>query len=304
MNQRDASGRRMPTGFEIINSVCNPGKRYALHISGGRTSAYMLKLFVDVFGGQLLPNVKAIFTNTGKERVETLDFLHELETRWGVDLVWLEYVYRSDAAGGARDPRHAFKIVDYYTASREGQPFEALIKAKKMLPNQAMRFCTVELKIETARRYCNRVLGWDNRDMLSILGIRHDEPARWGKALFEHCKVIYPLVDLGVDEDSVLAYWSGMSFDLQLRPDEGNCDLCFLKGKAKLIRLIRERPESVIWWQKMEQYRKSVDRSGGKPGLMRFRDSYRYEDLERLSHSLLDFGDEDDTGGIDCFCGD
>ena len=41
-------------------------------------------------------------------------------------------------------------------------------------------------------------------------------------------------------------------WDLELRPDEGNCDLCFLKGADKLYVLIQERPESVAWWAEWE----------------------------------------------------
>lgn len=62
-----------------------------LSISGGRTSAYMLRMVLDAHGGALPPDVLAIFANTGKEMPETLDFIEECSQRWSVPIKWLEY---------------------------------------------------------------------------------------------------------------------------------------------------------------------------------------------------------------------
>jgi hypothetical protein len=37
-----------------------------------------------------------------------------------------------------------------------------------------------------------------------------------------------------------------------LQPHEGNCDLCFLKGRRKLVNLIRDRPDLAAWWIEQE----------------------------------------------------
>lgn len=50
----------------------------------------------------------------------------------------------------------------------------------------------------------------------------------------------------------VRAFWRDQPFDLQLQPHEGNCDLCFLKGKDKLDAIIRADPARVAWWSAME----------------------------------------------------
>src|SRR5215467_10187576 len=102
-------------------------------ISGGRTSGFMLHEIIKAEGGTLPEYIVPIFTNTGKERPETLDFIERMSQRWGVKIVWLEY--RHDAP-------HKFIEVDYATASRDGRPFDEIIKAKHFLPSVVQRFCT------------------------------------------------------------------------------------------------------------------------------------------------------------------
>ena len=62
-----------------------------ISFSGGRTSAYMLWHILDAHDGKLPDDVHVCFANTGKEREETLRFVHECATRWGVRVRWLEW---------------------------------------------------------------------------------------------------------------------------------------------------------------------------------------------------------------------
>ena len=96
-----------------------------ISFSGGRTSAYMLYKVLEAHGGKLPDEAVVCFANTGKEEESTLQFVHDCETNWNVPIVWLEYQ--------AENPK--FKVVDFKTASREGEPFEALIKKRSYLPN-------------------------------------------------------------------------------------------------------------------------------------------------------------------------
>ena len=57
--------------------------------SGGRTSAFMARALQLRYEGKR--ELIFIFANTGKERIETLDFINECETRWNLNCVWLEY---------------------------------------------------------------------------------------------------------------------------------------------------------------------------------------------------------------------
>jgi len=138
--------------------------------SGGLTSGYMLYHIIEAFGGKLPDDVKVIFNNTGKERLETLKFVERCSVEWGVDIIWLEYIStpKNRPLGKARNGKmesayeHGFKIVNYATASQNGEPLEAVIRARNMLPNVMARFCTVECKIRLwaigyRARVCSRI---------------------------------------------------------------------------------------------------------------------------------------------------
>ena len=58
-----------------------------INVSGGRTSAYMLRRILDACDGALSADVHAVFANTGKERAETLTFLHRCAEEWGIRIV-------------------------------------------------------------------------------------------------------------------------------------------------------------------------------------------------------------------------
>ena len=102
-------------------------KPAVISFSGGRTSAYLLKRIVDAYGGRLPDGVFVAFSNTGMERPETLDFVDICGREWGVSIHWLEFLW---------DAPHRTRIVDHATASRNGEPYAALIDRKGFLPSQ------------------------------------------------------------------------------------------------------------------------------------------------------------------------
>lgn len=210
-----------------------------ISFSGGRTSGYMLRKVLDA---GLDADVHVLYANTGKEREETLDFIYEVETVWGVPIHWLE-----------RGPEGKVVEVDYGSASRDGEPFVRLIRKRNFLPNPIMRFCTSELKIRVMKQW---MLAQGYKHWTNVVGIRHDEPRRVSRLLApnkDRWEVALPLHDAKVTEPDVMAFWAAQPFDLRLRQDEGNCDLCFLKGRSKREYLIRKRPESADWWIEQEE---------------------------------------------------
>jgi len=84
------------------------------------------------------------------------------------------------------------------------------------------------------------------------LGIRFDEPKRINKNTDK--KIIYPFVDyLPLTKQMVQEWWSKQSFDLNIHPDEGNCDNCWKKDFPRLARNMLRNPKSFEWWEEMER---------------------------------------------------
>lgn len=229
--------------FEVSGPTC-------ISFSGGRTSGYMLWLTLQAHGWKLPQDTHVVFANTGKEEEATLRFVRDCAERWDVPIVWVEY--RPDGDG--------WTTVDFSTASRNGEPFDALIRKRNYLPNPVARFCTVELKILRAVDYM-RSLGYDEHE--NIVGIRADEPRRVAKVRADPSggtkgvERRMPLADAGISKWDVMRFWQANDFDLAL-PNiggttmHGNCDLCFLKNSAIVMSLISEKPSRGVWWAAKE----------------------------------------------------
>jgi 3'-phosphoadenosine 5'-phosphosulfate sulfotransferase (PAPS reductase)/FAD synthetase len=276
--------------FKINGPTC-------ISFSGGRTSAYMLWRVLQSNGG--LPNDAVVcFANTGKEDEATLRFVDRCSKEWGVPIVWLEYRY-------SEETKDRFSVVDFESASRNGEPFEALIRSRNYLPNPVSRFCTVELKVRVMHRYLKSI-GWTEWD--SMLGIRADEPRRLAKIgnqdYGKHEEKIAPLGPAGVTKKMVGEFWRSMPFDLELPNNNGvtvhgNCDLCYLKGASQILSLIQEKPERAVWWARME----SLALASAPSGAVFRSDRPSYAEMLKFTEVQMTMFTHD-TQSIDCFCGD
>lgn len=306
--------------FKIVGPTC-------VNVSGGRTSAYLLKRVIESNGG-IPDDTHLIFCNTGKEDEATLKFVNDISLNWGVPITWLEYRYSPQATPTRallRAMAHSiepaltevvsmgqqFEVVTYETASRNGEPFEAIIRQRGgVLPNPRSRYCSSEMKTRTIHRYL-RSLGI--QDWETMLGIRADEPRRVAKFRFNpHPEtqdefVRIPLADAFVTAGAVGEFWRAQSFDLALpnnggKTIHGNCDLCFLKTGASLVSLIAEKPERGVWWAKQEKQAEAVAHGDG----CRFRiDRPGYGSMYDFARSQADmYGFDGDEEAISCFCGD
>jgi hypothetical protein len=208
-------------------------KPLVISFSGGRTSAYMTVKLLEKYKGKR--DIHIVFANTGKEREETLKFVHDCDVNFGWGVVWIE----------RDDTDNLYKIVDYYTASRNGEPFEILIK-KYGIPNTPFPHCTREMKTRVITKYTKDVVG-NEYDM--ALGIRADEPKR----IKPKEQIVYPLVyEFPSTKIMVNKWWQNQPFNLELKGYEGNCDLCWKKSKRKLLTILLEKPELAVWWNEME----------------------------------------------------
>lgn len=270
-----------------------------ISFSGGRTSGYMLWRILQAHGGTLPDDVQVTFANTGKEMLQTLNFVRDCGQRWGVDIVWLEYADHDE-------PRQRWRQVTYETASRAGEPFKALIGRKQYLPNPVTRFCTIELKIRAIKLFAQQSLGW--KHWTNILGLRADEPGRVARSRRPHNEVwenAMPLATAGITKADVAEFWRRQNFDLTLpniigKTALGNCDLCFLKSAATIGAIMRANPESARWWIEAE-----AETRASKPSGARFRtDRPGYAEMSKAvrEQRTFDFGTRDEL--IDCFCGE
>ena len=279
---------------------------HVLNVSGGLSSAYMLWLHLQENGGQLADGTIALFANTGKEREETLHFVAELTANWGVPITWLEYRYHPERRGRRKgEMKNDYEIVDYESASRDGQPFEQLIVGHRYLPNQATRMCTQELKVETFRRYLRYGLGAES--WMDSLGIRFDERRRWTRR-FNDPGLLFPLVTARVTKKDVQDFWDTQNFRLEIPSWKGNCDLCFLKGKTNLIHTMRNEPELAEWWIDKERMASAwrSDRSVMDEETTRFSKRHSFDELlvESRQPQMFDVVNLEDEPAPDCWCGD
>ena len=280
-----------------------------ISFSGGRTSAYMLRHIVDAYGGRLPDSVSVIFANTGLERPETLEFVDVCGRAWGVEIVWVEYLW---------DAPHRTRVVDFATASRNGEPYAALIDRKGFVPCVGIRFCSGDLKRDRIESYARHRLGL--KRWHSVIGLRADEQRRVLRMRAMNCgsrtgaHAALPLADAGVRQPDVLEWWKRQPFDLGIPSYAGNCDLCYLKGRTKLIHLIREDPTLADWW--IEQEAKVANRTGpdGRAceSMKRFRLGETYAELKAAALAHRDLFDEDaassgesaGSDSFDCHCTD
>lgn len=283
-----------------------------ISFSGGRTSAFMLKQILDAWHGKLPDDVHVTFANTGKEREETLRFVHECQTRWGVPVKWLEFKHRKRGEPFSS----GYEEVGYNSASRNGEPFEAMLKTRgSYLPNNQTRFCTIDLKIKVMKNYA-KAQGWKN--WKNVVGLRADEMHRVFKAIErnesgkEPYVTVMPMASVGRELSGygrtvrdVEEFWNAQDFDLQLSSYEGNCDLCFLKSRGKLMKLIRDNPELADWWIAVEE--KRLQRSDGLvskgSGQFRIDESYKaLRDFAIASPELPMFDDDEHDAECGLLC--
>ena len=139
---------------------------------------------------------------TRVEREETLEFVDKCDKHFNLGVVWIEADIKSGKGNGTD-----FKVVDFKTASRKGEPFKELIK-KYGLPSKLYRHCTRELKETPLRKYAHKYFG--HKKWQIALGIRADEPHRVNR---NRKNTLYPLADINVDEKFIRTWWDKQPFE-------------------------------------------------------------------------------------------
>jgi len=273
-------------------------KNILIAFSGGRTSAFMAKLMLE------LPKYKEsdviiVYANTGKEGEETLEFIDKCDKEFNLNLIWIEADVTQEKGRGTE-----YKVVTFKTASRKGEPFEQVIK-KYGLPSRLYRHCTRELKDVPIYKYGKDI--FKTSDFYRAIGIRADEPHRIGSKK----NTFYPLAEMGFTEEIIRNWWDRQSFDLKLKDYQGNCDLCFLKSIRKKLTILSEDELKAEWWDNMEskyskQYQDKFDvyRNISIDELLdkskrTFRKAMDKHEISKQQQTLFD---ADIDMEFDCFC--
>jgi 3'-phosphoadenosine 5'-phosphosulfate sulfotransferase (PAPS reductase)/FAD synthetase len=217
-------------------------KKLIISFSGGETSAFMSQWILNNKKDEF--EIVCVFANTGQENEETLDFVEKCDKEFNLNLVWVEAVINPKFGEGVRH-----RIVDYKTASRNGQPFEDLI-SKMGMPNQSAPFCTRDLKLNPIKSYL-RSIGW--KKYWTAIGIRADEFDRINPNRLKE-RLYYPLVsDIQMTKPMVNFWWNQQPFRLNLKGYQGNCKWCYKKSTNKLLTICVENPEYFDFPKKMEE---------------------------------------------------
>jgi Phosphoadenosine phosphosulfate reductase family len=197
-----------------------------INFSGGRSSALMTIL--------LKPTVHDIvlFCDTGREVDGTYQFIDDFEKNEGIKVH--RAIYKNKNAPHLSG-------------------FDAITVNRRRVPNIMERYCTKYLKTLMAKRFLRplKIGHYHN-----YIGFRSDEPDRVTGYVNYAAKAtpVFTLFDMGVIKADVMAYWKAKPYDLNIPPIMGNCDLCFLKGKNAIIRILQHHPELAEKWIKDERH--------------------------------------------------
>jgi hypothetical protein len=226
-------------------------EKLLVSFSGGETSAYMLWWILKNWSNKY--QIKVVFANTGQENEETLLFVKKCSEYFEVEVVWVEAFVNPENRKGT-----THRIVNFETASRNGEPFEAVI-AKYGIPNPATPHCNRELKLNAINSYMKSI-GW--RKYFTAIGIRVDEFDRMNAKKKER-KLLYPLIkEKPMSKKKINQWWSLQPFRLELKGYQGNCKTCWKKSDAKLFTLIKEDFSQFNFFSAMERkYEKFIPES-------------------------------------------
>lgn len=186
-----------------------------LNFSGGQSSAYMTLL-------EYKPETDyVVFCDTGREHPKTYKFINDFEAFEKIPIIRL---------GGPTA----------YTDYLARRDFEEI-------PNMMKRSCTIELKVKVARRWARKNIGMR---YANLLGFRADEQERVNKnkKRWKTVDQVFPLHQRGITKASVNAFWAGKPYKLEIPGILGNCTLCFMKGTANVINILRHDPSLAAEW--------------------------------------------------------
>lgn len=225
-------------------------------VSAGYSSVMMASKMKEWY-----PNHDIIFAmaNTSKEREESLSFMNECDNYFNLNMSWIEAEFHEKGKGVTHN------IVTYKNLKRNGEIFEAGIK-KFGIPSVINKWCNRDMKVIPLKKYADDIFGLNNYSI--AVGIRIDEMDRVSKD-YKTNNVFYPLIENKISTRERNLFWKDQPIQIKIPAYKGNCDLCFEKSNRKLMTIIKEEPEKIIWWDEMLKKYSTISIEG-KPAYNNF----------------------------------
>ena len=228
-------------------------------ISGGKTSSYMALNYpadYNVFGLVCIESQEAKPKDKGlikyiseklnidfvatAESDKTLVIVRELEQKLGKEINWVT-----------------------------GKTFDQVIRDKKFLPNQMMRFCTSQMKLDPIFNFCQNEIkevvemnigfrfdekeraerNKDNTHYKTIIGrSKNGNQNKWGSVYWRELN--FPLVDSKITNYDVIKWSKNSNLDFPL---DSNCVGCFWKPIQQLRKNWEDEPSKMQWFSDQEK---------------------------------------------------
>jgi hypothetical protein len=126
-----------------------------------------------------------------------------------------------------------------------------------------------------------------------LIGFRADEQKRVQSYETQKYKTpCFPLFERNIRLDDVFDFWKQKPYTLEIPRILGNCDLCFLKGKNNIIKILAHYPELATKWIADEE----------RTGKSFFKDTTYKELLHVATHQKQLFPLNDLESAYQCTC--
>ena len=138
---------------------------HVVKFSGGRSSAMLLKLFLDRGLLDAKRGDVIVFNNTSAEHPATYEFVRNCasyaESKFSIPFFWIEFATYEDVSIGDWSRLPTFRMVNHDPKTPQnpngfhwrGEIFEELVSMSGFLPSRHTRTCTAQLKLETTSRF-------------------------------------------------------------------------------------------------------------------------------------------------------
>ncbi|MEZ9468097.1 phosphoadenosine phosphosulfate reductase family protein [Vibrio breoganii] len=215
--------------------------KHVLGLSGGKDSAalaiYMAREYPEL-------DIDYFFTDTGYELPEVYEFIEQLESILGKEILRLNH--------NERTVNNDVKVFD-----------KLLVEHNNFLPSGRQRWCTIRMKLEPFEKWIKPYLN-DGYEVVSYVGIRADEPWRDGYTPNEsqkYLKIKMPFADDGIKRAGVISLLESSGIGLpkyyEWRSRSG-CTFCFFQRKIEWVRLMERYPEA---FEEAKAYEKRAETS-------------------------------------------